>query len=182
MFPWVLLFVFKFYTLDTQNCLWKMANKLFVMLVICGPFFLWNCEMIEHVCAKWISVNEMCHGLSGVEITTRQLAKCEWNLGLASIFFYLLASLASVFFLLSASLFSPANWVLLLPDSEIQTHTWHGDWIIIMTHTHSHDWSLLWHGIWLHHWTWVIDHFCERFELCLSILRCPYFEGYYSVV
>jgi hypothetical protein len=45
--------------------------------------------------------------MTGVEITTRQLAKCEWNLELASNFFNLLASLASVFFLLSVSLFSP---------------------------------------------------------------------------
>jgi hypothetical protein len=35
---------------------------------------------------------------SGVEITTRQLAKCEWNLELASNFINLLASLASAFF------------------------------------------------------------------------------------
>jgi S-adenosylmethionine:diacylglycerol 3-amino-3-carboxypropyl transferase len=34
-----------------------------------------------------------------VEITTRQLAKCEWNLELASNFFNLLARLASAFFL-----------------------------------------------------------------------------------
>jgi hypothetical protein len=47
--------------------------------------------------------------LSGVEITTRQLAKCEWNLELASNFFNLLASLASAFFLLSVSLFFPAS-------------------------------------------------------------------------
>jgi hypothetical protein len=46
---------------------------------------------------------------AGVEITTRQLAKCEWNLKLASNFFHLLASLASAFFLLSVSLFSPAS-------------------------------------------------------------------------
>jgi hypothetical protein len=44
---------------------------------------------------------------AGVEITTRQLAKCEWNLELASILLNLLASLASVFSLLSVSLFSP---------------------------------------------------------------------------
>jgi hypothetical protein len=44
--------------------------------------------------------------ITGVEITTRQLAKCEWNLELASDFFNLLASLASIFFLLSVSLFS----------------------------------------------------------------------------
>jgi hypothetical protein len=44
---------------------------------------------------------------TGVEITTRQLAKCEWNLELSSNFFNLLASLASAFFLLSVSLFSP---------------------------------------------------------------------------
>jgi hypothetical protein len=42
-----------------------------------------------------------------VEITTRQLTKCEWNLELASNFLNLLASLASAFFLLSMSLFSP---------------------------------------------------------------------------
>jgi hypothetical protein len=46
---------------------------------------------------------------AGVEITTRQLAKCEWNLELASNFLNLLASLASVFSLLSVSLFFPAN-------------------------------------------------------------------------
>jgi hypothetical protein len=34
---------------------------------------------------------------TGVGITTRQLAKCEWNLELASNFLNLLASLASVF-------------------------------------------------------------------------------------
>jgi hypothetical protein len=44
-----------------------------------------------------------------VEITTRQLAKCEWNLELASNFLNLLASLVSVFFLLSVSLFFPAS-------------------------------------------------------------------------
>jgi hypothetical protein len=44
-----------------------------------------------------------------VEITTRQLAKCEWNLELASNFFNLLVSLASAFFLLSMSLFFPAS-------------------------------------------------------------------------
>jgi hypothetical protein len=44
---------------------------------------------------------------TGVEITTRQLAKCEWNLELASNFFNLLASLARAFFLLSVSLSSP---------------------------------------------------------------------------
>jgi hypothetical protein len=44
-----------------------------------------------------------------VEITTRQLAKCEWNLELASNFFNLLTSLASAFFLLSVSLFSSAS-------------------------------------------------------------------------
>jgi hypothetical protein len=44
-----------------------------------------------------------------VEITTRQLAKCKWNLELASNFLNLLASLASAFFLLSMSLFFPAN-------------------------------------------------------------------------
>jgi hypothetical protein len=41
-----------------------------------------------------------------VKITTRQLAKCEWNLKLASNFFNLLASLANAFFLLSESFFS----------------------------------------------------------------------------
>jgi hypothetical protein len=35
--------------------------------------------------------------IAGVEITTRLLAKCEWNLELASNFLNLLASLASVF-------------------------------------------------------------------------------------
>jgi hypothetical protein len=44
----------------------------------------------------------------GVEITTRQLAKCEWNLELASIFFNLLASLASVFFPPFSESFFPA--------------------------------------------------------------------------
>jgi hypothetical protein len=46
---------------------------------------------------------------AGVEITTRLLAKCEWNLELASKFLNLLASLASAFCLLSMSLFSPAS-------------------------------------------------------------------------
>jgi hypothetical protein len=59
-------------------------------------------------------LNEHTYGheaqYSGVEITTRQLAKREWNLEFASNFLNLLASLASVFFLLSVSLFSgPAN-------------------------------------------------------------------------
>jgi hypothetical protein len=36
--------------------------------------------------------------ISGVEMTTRQLAKCEWNSELASNFLNLLASLSSVFF------------------------------------------------------------------------------------
>jgi hypothetical protein len=44
-----------------------------------------------------------------VKITTRQLAKCEWNLELASNFLNLLASLASAFFLLSMSLFFLAS-------------------------------------------------------------------------
>jgi hypothetical protein len=44
---------------------------------------------------------------TGVEITTRQLAKCEWNLKLASIFLNLLASLASVF--------SSSQWVFFPP-------------------------------------------------------------------
>jgi hypothetical protein len=44
---------------------------------------------------------------TGVEITIRQLAKCEWNLELVSILSNLLASLASVFSLLSVGLFSP---------------------------------------------------------------------------
>jgi hypothetical protein len=47
--------------------------------------------------------------ITGVEITTRQLAKCEWNLDLASNFLNLLASLASVFFLLSVRFFFPLN-------------------------------------------------------------------------
>jgi hypothetical protein len=71
----------------------------------------------------------------GVEITTRQLAKCEWILELASNFLNLLASLASGFLPALSESFFPANWVLFLPDSEIQTHTWHGDSFIIMTHT-----------------------------------------------
>jgi hypothetical protein len=37
--------------------------------------------------------------------------------------------------------FFPANWVLFLPDSEIQTHTWHGDLFVIMTHSQSR-WSI----------------------------------------
>jgi hypothetical protein len=56
---------------------------------------------------------------------------------LASNFLSLLASLASVFFPPLSESFSPANWVLFLPDSEIQTHTWHGDLLISMTHTHT---------------------------------------------
>jgi hypothetical protein len=44
-----------------------------------------------------------------VEIITRQLAKCEWNLELASNFFNLLASLASAFFFLLMNLFFPAS-------------------------------------------------------------------------
>jgi hypothetical protein len=46
---------------------------------------------------------------SGLEITNRQLAKCEWNLGLASIFFNLLASLASFFFPPLSQSFFPAK-------------------------------------------------------------------------
>jgi hypothetical protein len=38
--------------------------------------------------------------MTGVEITTCQFAKCEWNLELASNLLNLLASLASVLFLL----------------------------------------------------------------------------------
>jgi hypothetical protein len=83
---------------------------------------------------------------TGVEITTRQLAKCKWNLELASIFWNLLASLASVFFLLSVSLFVPANWILFLPDSKIDTHTWHFDLFTIMTHTQSW-WSIFRAGL-----------------------------------
>jgi hypothetical protein len=51
----------------------------------------------------------MQHWSAGVEITTRQLAKCEWNLELASNFLSLLASLASVFFPPLSESFSPAN-------------------------------------------------------------------------
>jgi hypothetical protein len=76
----------------------------------------------------------------GVEITTRQLAKCECNLELASIFL-LTRQLGECFFPPLSESFFPANWVLFLPDSEIQTHTWHGDLFIIMTHTQSW-WSI----------------------------------------
>jgi hypothetical protein len=51
-----------------------------------------------------LCVNAHIH-TPGVEIITRQLAKCEWNLELRVIFLNLLASLASVFVLLSVSLF-----------------------------------------------------------------------------
>jgi hypothetical protein len=61
-----------------------------------------------------------------VEITTRQLAKCKWNLELASNFLNLLTSLASIFSS-SQLIFFPANLVLFLPDSETQTHTWHNN-------------------------------------------------------
>jgi hypothetical protein len=46
---------------------------------------------------------------SGVEITTRQLTKCEWNLELASNFLNSLASLASVFFPPLMESFFPAG-------------------------------------------------------------------------
>jgi hypothetical protein len=46
---------------------------------------------------------------AGVEITTRQLAKCKWNLELASNFLNLLASLANVIFLPHSESFFPAN-------------------------------------------------------------------------
>jgi hypothetical protein len=79
---------------------------------------------------------------SGVEITTRQLAKCEWNLELASNFFYLLASLASVFFLLSVSLFSP---LIETYSSPIPKYKHTPDTVIYLSlwHTHSHDGPLL---------------------------------------
>jgi hypothetical protein len=47
--------------------------------------------------------------IAGVEITTRQLVKCEWNLELASNFLNLLARLASVFFPPLNEYFFPAN-------------------------------------------------------------------------
>jgi hypothetical protein len=75
---------------------------------------------------------------AGVEITTRQLAKCEWNLELASNFFNLLASLASVFFLLSVSLFSPLIESYFFP---IQKYKHTPDTVIcsLLWHIHSHD-------------------------------------------
>jgi hypothetical protein len=79
---------------------------------------------LTHEQSKRIVGRANGHHRSGVKITTRQLAKCEWNLELASNFLNLLSES-----------FFPANWVLFLPDSEIQTHIWHGDLFIIMTHT-----------------------------------------------
>jgi hypothetical protein len=58
---------------------------------------------------------------------------------LASNFFLLTRQLGKCLFPPLNESFFPTNWVLFLPDSEIQTHTWHGDLFIIMTHTHSHD-------------------------------------------
>jgi uncharacterized membrane protein YqjE len=72
--------------------------------------------------------------LPGVEITTRQLAKCEWNLELASNILNLLAKLASVFFfLLSVSLLlplikcysSPTPKYKHAPDTVIYLLLWH---------------------------------------------------------
>jgi hypothetical protein len=51
----------------------------------------------DHHSLTWL-INIIVIFITGVEITTRQLAKCEWNLELASNFFNLLASLASAFF------------------------------------------------------------------------------------
>jgi hypothetical protein len=47
--------------------------------------------------------NDETMNKSGVEITTCELAKCEWNLELASHFFNLLARLASWQVLFSSS-------------------------------------------------------------------------------
>jgi hypothetical protein len=89
----------------------------------------------------WI-IGSSAYVKPGVEITTRQLAKCEWNLELVSNFFKLPPAwqVASFFPPLIESFFS-ANWVLFLPDSKLRTRTWHGDLyrFIFMTHTHSHD-------------------------------------------
>jgi hypothetical protein len=77
---------------------------------------------------------------AGVEITTRQLAKCEWNLELASNFLNVLASLASVFFLLSVSLFppliesysSPIPKYKHTPDTVIYLLLWHTHTVIMV--------------------------------------------------
>jgi hypothetical protein len=72
-----------------------------------------------------------------VEVTIRQLAKCKWNLELASNFFNLLTSLASVFFLLSVSLFSP---LIESYSSPIPKYKRTPDTVIylLLWHTHSH--------------------------------------------
>jgi hypothetical protein len=55
-------------------------------------------QVIKTIEQKRICENTHPHtNDTGVEITTCQLAKCEWNLELVSNFFNLLASLASVF-------------------------------------------------------------------------------------
>jgi hypothetical protein len=73
---------------------------------------------------------------TGVEITTRQLAKCEWNLELASNFLNLLAKLASVFPL--SEFFSPLTESY---SSRILKYKHTPDTVIylLLLHTHSHD-------------------------------------------
>jgi hypothetical protein len=69
-----------------------------------------------------------------VEITTRQM---RVDFGIGEQFFKLTRQLGECFFFHLSESFFAAYWVLFLPDSEIQTHTWHGDLFIIMTHTKS---------------------------------------------
>jgi hypothetical protein len=69
---------------------------------------------------------------------SKQLAKFEWNLELASTFFNLLARLASVFPLLSVSLFPP---VIESYSSPIPKYKHPPDTVIylLLWHTHCHD-------------------------------------------
>jgi hypothetical protein len=88
----------------------KKPNQLFILMTKGRNHFL--TETVARSLSRNKDFDDLTHlrcaqlSTAGVEITTRQLAKCEWNLELASNFFNLLASLASVFPLLSVSLLS----------------------------------------------------------------------------
>jgi hypothetical protein len=75
---------------------------LFIFLFVLSSCLLFITILHGYYCHHY---HHCC--FAGVEITTRQLAKCEWNLELASNFLHLLASFVSVFFFLSVSLFPP---------------------------------------------------------------------------
>jgi hypothetical protein len=92
------------------------------------------CTHSEHQ-ARTIKILQSLCVSPGVEITTRQLAKCEWNLDLASNSFNLLASLASALFLLSVSLFSP---LIESYSSSIPKYKRRSDMVIYLLLWHTH--------------------------------------------